>query len=79
MVSTVAAGEPEKWYSHNPNNWQDIAILEHTVKATVKLPSKPGKYYLAFYMKNGIDMFARMANQLDIAGGYNVLCEFTVQ
>lgn len=79
MVSTVAAGDPEKWYSHNPSNWQDTAILEHTVKANVKLPNKSGKYYLAFYMKNGIDMFARMANQLDMAGGYNVLCEFTVQ
>ena len=39
---------------------------------------KPGKYYLAFYLKNGIGQFARTANLLDIAGGYNVMCAFTV-
>lgn len=79
IVSTVSAGEPEKWYSHNPDNWQDTTIREYEVNANIKLPSKPGKYYLSFYMKNGIDMFARVANKLDSAGGYNIMCEFTVQ
>lgn len=78
VVSAVPAGDPSSWHSHDPDHWKDTKIRTYTVSANIGLPDKPGKYYLAFYLKNGIDQFARTANLLDIAGGYNVMCAFTV-
>lgn len=75
VVLTVKAGDPEKWYSHNPDDWQDTKVLTHNIDAKITLPKQSGQYYLAFYLKNDIDVFARVANDADYAGGYNILCE----
>ena len=78
VVSTVKAGSPSKWYSHDPENYLDTTILTHNVSANVKLPSKSGKYYVAFYLKNGINQFATLANDIETADGYALLHEFVI-
>ena len=78
VVSTLPAGKPEEWYSHDPNNWQDTQVLTHTVEGTVSLPQKAGKYYLAFYLKNDIDKYAYTSNAMECVNGYHILCDFTI-
>ena len=78
VVSTVEAGDPEKWYSHDPENWQSTEVLEHTVAADLTLPSEKGKYYIAFYLKNTMDNFAFISNDVDFENGYNILYEFEI-
>ncbi len=77
VVSTVEAGEPEKWYSHDPYNHRDNEVLEHTVSANIKLPSESGKYHIAFYLKSITDDFAHLSNDPDsvafVGDGYNIL------
>ncbi len=76
VVREVKAGSPSKWYSHDPENYLNTEILTHSVSAEIKLPSESGKYYLAFYLKNGINQFASFANSIESAGGYAILHEF---
>ena len=47
-------------------------------EATLKLPAKPGRYKLAFYLKNTADQYARLSNRTPMAGGYHILHEFDV-
>ena len=78
VVSIVKAGEPETWYSHDPYNWLDTHLMVHTVQANIRLPQKKGNYYLAFYLKNDLDMYAYMSNTMDRAGGYHILHAFSL-
>ena len=78
VVSTVAAGEPSKWYSHAPDNSNTGKALTHTVSAKLKVPSKSGKYFIAFYLKNTMGDSARLANKMTFKNGYNVLFSFKV-
>ncbi len=73
VVSSVKAGEPEKWYSHDPDNYRSTEILEHNISADIELPTQSGKYYLAFYIKNTRDDFAKFANDMPFENGYNIL------
>ena len=77
VISEVEAGEPEKWYSHDPLNHQDTEVLEHTVSANLRLPSESGKYHIAFYLKSITDDFAHLSNDPDsvafVGDGYNIL------
>ena len=75
VVSEVEAGEPEKWYSHDPENYHSTEILEHTVSADIELPAEKGKYYIGFYLKNTRDDRARLANDIDFKNGFNILAE----
>ena len=75
VVSEVEAGEPEKWYSHDPDNYHSTEILEHTVTADIKMPAEKGKYYIGFYLKNTRDDRAKLANDMPFVNGYNILCE----
>lgn len=52
LVSTVDSGSPETWYNRNPEQYADSRNLTHTLKAAVRLPDQPGRYKLAFYLKN---------------------------
>lgn len=83
VISTVEAGNPDTWYSHDPENWQSDEVLEHLVEAEINLPSDSGKYYLAFYLKNGMEEYARFANDPDSVAfegdGYNILHEFVIE
>lgn len=81
VISEICAGEPDKWYSHDPENWQSDIVLEHTVKAAVELPASKGKYYLAFYLKNTLNEYARLSNSpesLPFKNGYHILDSFEI-
>ena len=78
VISEVAAGEPEKWYSHDPENYHSTEILEHTITADIKMPTEKGKYYIGFYLKNTRDDRARLANDISFENGFNVLLEFEI-
>lgn len=78
VVSTVEAGEPSKWYSHDPDDADSTVVLDHSISADITLPDKGGKYYIAFYLKNTMDDYARLSNR-DIVytdNGFNILHEF---
>lgn len=78
VVSTKKAGKPSTWYSHDPENYLDTTIRTYNVKSQMKLPSKSGKYYIAFYLKNGLNHFATFANDIETADGYAILHEFVI-
>lgn len=77
-VTYVKAGNPEKWYSHAPDNSATATVLTHTVNANIKLPSKSGKYYVAFYLKNTMNDRARLSNKMSFQNGYNILFSFNI-
>ena len=78
VVSEIKAGEPTKWYSHDPKNWRSNVILNHNVSAELTTPENSGKYYLAFSLRNTMGMGARLSNDVEFKNGYNVLFDFTV-
>ncbi len=79
VVSSVKSGKPETWYSHDPNNWKSTTVLEHSITADLKLPSTSGKYYIAFYLKNTMDDYAKLSNDMPYQNNkYNILYEFNV-
>ncbi len=65
-VSTVACGDPETWYNRNPEDYTDSRHLTHTLQASMELPAEPGRYRLAFYLKNTAGQYARLSNRLDV-------------
>lgn len=75
VVSEVSAGEPEKWYSHDPENYHSTEILKHEISADLKLPTENGKYYIGFYVRNTRGEYARFANDMPFENGYNILAE----
>lgn len=83
VISSVKAGEPEKWYSHDPEDHLDTNSLEHTIEAKLKLPKEKGNYKIAFYLKNIGDEFARLSNSTESVSftenGYNVLYSFEIK
>ncbi len=78
LVSSIKAGKPSSWHSHSTTNYKDTKVPTHTIKSNVKLPSKSGRYYLAFYLKNTMDDFARLSNKIDVADGYNLIHAFDI-
>lgn len=78
VVSTVESGNPETWYNRDPDNYADSRNLTHTLKASMKLPDKAGRYKLAFYLKNTGNQYARLSNRLTVVNGYHILHEFDV-
>ena len=77
-VTSVKAGNPEKWYSHAPDNSATSTALTHTVNANIKLPNNSGKYYVAFYLKNTMNDAARLSNKMSFQNGYNILFSFNI-
>ena len=77
LVTSVKAGSPATWYSHDPENYMSDVVLEHTVEAEISAPDDGKIYYLAFYLKNDMGQFAKLANDDDsvpyVGEGYNVL------
>ena len=78
VISTVKAGSPDKWYSHDPENYKSNTALEYSVKADLNVPETSGKYYIAFYLKNTMDDRARLSNNISFKEGYNILYSFDV-
>lgn len=80
VVSTVKAGEPNKWislpadyYNTEKNSSVQDDIINYNVAADLTLPKESGKYYIAFYLKNQMDDFASLSNDLEFEEGYNIL------
>lgn len=79
-VSQVASGEPDKWYSHDPKDPESTVVPEYIVDANLDAPKENGKYYLAFYLKNGMGQYAKLSNNDEsvpfVGEGYNILYTF---
>ena len=77
VVADIPAGDPEKWYSHDPENYLSTEILTHTVSADISVPNDGKTYYIGFYLKNTRGEYARFANAPDSlpfeGDGYHLL------
>ena len=81
VVSSVAAGEPDKWislpadyYTTERKSSVQADVLTHNVSAELELPEAEGTYYIAFYLKNSMDDYAMLSNDLPFEGdGFNIL------
>lgn len=79
VVSSHKVGNPEKWYSHNPENHLSTEVLTHTLLTEFVTPEKEGKYYIALRIGNTMGDTARLANSgIDYQNGYNILYSFLV-
>lgn len=78
VVSKVYAGDPTKWYSTDPKNYNNRTQLTHKVKANLKLPQKKGVYKIAFFMNNTLGQTARLNNTVEYSDGFNILHMFTI-
>ncbi len=76
VVSEVKAGEPDKWYSHDPENYKSNTVLEHNISAELPAPEEGQKYCLAFYLRNTQGTGARLSNNIVFTEEYNILCMF---
>lgn len=79
VVSEVSAGEPLDWHSRNPEDYADASLLTHKVEASITLPSNPGFYKLAFYLRNAMGTGARMGNTAPFCNGVTILCDLSVE
>ncbi len=78
-ICEINAGEPDKWYSHDPQNPESTEVPTYTINGKLNAPKEKGKFYIAFYLKNDVDCFAKLSNrQMDFENGYNILCEINV-
>ncbi len=76
-ISHIAVGEPDKWYSHNPDSINSTKVPEYTINAALEAPKEKGKYYIAFYLKNTMGEGAVLSNsEMQFEDGYNILYEF---
>lgn len=83
VVSEVKAGTPDEWISvpvdhYTKRQFRNIqdCILTHTVSAKLDIPSDDKKYYIAFYLRNKMNQWARLSNapeSVDFKNGYNIL------
>lgn len=86
VVATVKAGEPDKWISLPADYYAEEKkasvqndIITHNVSAELTLPEESGKYFIAFYLKNSMDDFASLSNDIPFEDGYNILHEIEIK
>ena len=86
VVSTVKAGEPDKWislpadyYVTEKNSSVQNDIISYNVAADLTLPEEAGTYHIAFYLKNNGDDFASLSNDVSFEEGYNILHTFEIK
>lgn len=86
VVSTVKAGEPDKWislpadyYVTEKNSSVQNDIISYNVAADLTLPEEAGTYHIAFYLKNNGDDFASLSNDVSFEDGYNILHTFEIK
>ncbi|MDR1892191.1 MAG: DUF4874 domain-containing protein [Oscillospiraceae bacterium] len=77
-VVSVEAGTPSDWHPTSPSAYNNRTLLSHVITAPLKLPDTPGRYRLAFYLKNDMGQFARLGNDIGYADGYNILHTFDI-
>ena len=89
-VSSVKAGEPDKWYNLAPDYYVTERkssvqndVLTHNISAELTLPKESGKYYIAFYLKNTMNDFSTLSNDSNSIAfegdGYNILHEIEIK
>lgn len=79
VVAEVAAGDPTKWYSHDPENYKSNVVLDHSISGELATPTEAGTYYVAFYLKNSQGVGARLSNEVTFENEHNILFQFTVK
>lgn len=80
VIASADAGEPEKWYSHNPEDATDTNTPTRTPSAVLKAPKTAGEYHIAFYLKNSMDDGAALSNrEIPFENGMNILYSFKVE
>ena len=79
VVSEVKAGDPTKWYSHDPENWKSDVVLDHSVSAELDIPETPGVYYVSFFLKNTMGVGAQLSNNVQFENDQNLLYAFKVE
>ena len=75
-ISEVEVGDPEKWYSHDPENWKSTEVLDHSLSAELDAPTESGKYYVAFFLRNLQGVGAQLSNEIKFENNYNILHTF---
>ena len=78
VVSEVAAGEPHTWYNRDPENTYSQEVLTHNISAELDGVSQEGTYYIAFYLRNTMNSYAALSNDMPYKNGYNILYSFEV-
>lgn len=80
VVSSVKSGDPNKWislpadyYNTEKNSSVQDDIIGYNVSADLTLPTESGTYHIAFYLKNEMNDFASLSNNLEFEEGYNIL------
>lgn len=79
VVSEVKAGDPTKWYSHDPENYKSNVVLDHSISAELDIPEEKGTYYISFYLKNTQGVGAQLSNSVQFENGNNLLFAFQVK
>ena len=85
VVQEIEVGDPSTWYSVAPdyytterNSSAQGDVITHTLEAEFDNLSR-GTYRLAFRLDNTAGSAARLANDVVMVNGYNVIGSFTVQ
>ena len=88
VITKVQEGNPDKWYSLDPDFYIEEYeqtgtvldnVLNYELNATISLPKESGKYYVAFYLQNAMGEGARLSNDLVFEKEFNILHEITVE
>lgn len=88
VITKVQEGNPDKWYSLDPDFYTEEYeqtgtvldnVLNYELNATISLPKESGKYYVAFYLQNAMGEGARLSNDLVFEKEFNILHEITVE
>ena len=78
VVSEVEVGDPDTWYSHDPENWQSTEVLSHSLSAELPTPTEGGTYYVAFFLKNPYGVGAQLSNDVQFEKECNIIYSFQV-
>lgn len=78
VVSEIEAGDPDTWYSHDPENWKSTTVLTHNVSGELEAPTASGTYHIAFFLKNPHGVGAQLSNDVQFEKEYNILYTFEV-
>lgn len=77
VLSEYPAGDPALWRAAQPGGAGEAPAYQ--AQAYILLPQRPGRYRLAFYLRNSAGQSARMANALEWASGYHILVPLSVE
>lgn len=76
LLCECPAGEPAQWRAAQPGGAGEAPRYE--AAAWLPLPEQSGEYRLAFYLRNSAGQYARLANEVEVEGGYHILYAFSL-